>query len=260
MMRSISIPVPEQLFKAAGGSLGPLRAEFRRRLAVWLSAEGRLSAEDAAAMAGVPVEELSPGGDAAARQVFERSVPLPSSLPHQADKDWPHAPLHRLSEYGTYIVTSGTYQKALLFDSPEKLTLLEKQLLTLAKQYGWQLDAWAVFANHYHFVANATEQARSIKLLVKELHGDAARDLNQMDSASNRKVWHNYWETKITFEKSYLARLNYVHQNPIKHGLVPVANQYPWCSAAWFERTARPSMVKTIYRFKIDRLNVPDDF
>jgi putative transposase len=46
----------------------------------------------------------------------------------------------------------------------------------------------------------------------------------------------------------------------VKHGLVPVANQYPWCSAAWFERTASASMVNSIYRFKIDRVQVKDDF
>ena len=44
------------------------------------------------------------------------------------------------------------------------------------------------------------------------------------------------------------------------NGLVPVANQYPWCSAAWFERTASPAAVKTIYRFKTDRLNIENDF
>jgi putative transposase len=41
---------------------------------------------------------------------------------------------------------------------------------------------------------------------------------------------------------------------------VPVANQYPWCSAAWFERTASPAMVKSIYRFKIDQVTVYDEF
>ena len=51
-------------------------------------------------------------------------------------------------------------------------------------------------------------------------------------------MWHNFWDTKLTFEKSYLARLNYVHQNAVKHVLVPAANQYRWCSAAWFEQTA----------------------
>jgi putative transposase len=36
---------------------------------------------------------------------------------------------------------------------------------------------------------------------------------------------YEFWDTRLTFEKSWFARLNYVHQNPVKHGLVPVANQ-----------------------------------
>ena len=73
-------------------------------------------------------------------------------------------------------------------------------------------------------------------------------------------MWFNFWDTKLTYERSYLARLNYVHQNPVKHGLVAIANQYRWCSAAWFERTVSPAMVKTIYGFKTDKLNIHDDF
>ena len=76
----------------------------------------------------------------------------------------------------------------------------------------------------------------------------------------NAKVWYNFWDTRLTFERSYLARLNYVHQNAVKHGLVPVANLYPWCSAAWFERTASPAQVKRIYRFKVEGVHVLDEF
>ena len=65
---------------------------------------------------------------------------------------------------------------------------------------------------------------------------------------------------RMTYEKSYLARLNYVHQNAVKHGLVRIANQYPWCSAGWFENAATRAQVKTIYGFKTDRLRVNDDF
>ena len=46
----------------------------------------------------------------------------------------------------------------------------------------------------------------------------------------------------------------------MRHGLVPVASQYPWCSAAWFERVATNAQVKTIYAFGDERINVPDDF
>jgi len=46
----------------------------------------------------------------------------------------------------------------------------------------------------------------------------------------------------------------------VKHGLVLVANRYPWCSARWFERTASAAMVKSVYRFKVDRLELKDEF
>src|SRR5258708_5157253 len=83
---------------------------------------------------------------------------------------------------------------------------------------------------------------------------------HQLSHAPGGKVWYNFRETRLTYQQSYLARLNYVHLNPVKHRLVPVANQYPWCSARWFERTASPAMTKSIYRFKTDRLQIPDDF
>jgi putative transposase len=92
------------------------------------------------------------------------------------------------------------------------------------------------------------------------LHEKTAKWINKLDECKGRQVWHNFWETRLTYEKSYFARLNYVHQNPVKHGLVPVANQYPWCSAGWFERTVRPAQVKTIYAFKLDKVRVYDEY
>ena len=66
--------------------------------------------------------------------------------------DWPHAPEHRLGGSGVFMVTAGTYQKARLFNTPEKLDTLCGGLRKYADQYGWQLQAWAVLANHYHYV------------------------------------------------------------------------------------------------------------
>jgi len=140
------------------------------------------------------------------------------------------------------------------------LDLLERELLAKAKAYQWQLEAWAVFSNHYHFVGHAIEDASTLKPFLSHLHSDTAREVNRRDGSEGRQVWYNFWDTELTFEKSYLARLSYVHHNAVKHGLVPMADQYRWCSAAWFERTATAAQVKTVYSFKIDRIRVVDDF
>jgi putative transposase len=175
-------------------------------------------------------------------------------------KDWPHAPVHRLSENGIYFITAATLYKKHLFDTAQKLDFLERRLLTQAKTHKWQLEAWAVFPNHYHFVARGAPNSTPMGDLLRELHSLSAIELNERTNAPGRQVWHNFRDTRLTYQHAYLARLNYVHQNAVKHGLVPVANQYRWCSAAWFERVASPAQVKTIYSLKIDAVKVPDDF
>jgi len=176
---------------------------------------------------------------------------------------WPHAPTHQLATNGTYFVTASTYLKAHHFRSADRLRVLHRGLLTVAGDYGWQLEAWAVFSNHYHFIAHSPADqptAESLGLMLKTLHVKTSGWVNKLDRTPARQVWFNFRETRLTYPRSYLARLNYTHQNPVKHGLVPVANQYPWCSAGWFERTASPAQIKTIYRFNTDKLRVPDDF
>jgi putative transposase len=175
-------------------------------------------------------------------------------------KAWPHAPVHRLTPSGVYLVTAATLHKEHLFKSPEKLGLLEDRLLGFAKKYSWQLEAWAVFSNHYHFVARGQDGALDLKQLLSHLHADTARELNRLDRCEGRQVWYNFWDTKLTYERSYLVRLSYVHQNPVKHGLVEVANRYAWCSSAWFERTASPAVIQTVYGFKIDKVKIDDDY
>ncbi|HEY3854492.1 MAG TPA: transposase [Verrucomicrobiae bacterium] len=175
-------------------------------------------------------------------------------------KDWPHAPVHRLSEHGVYFITAGTLRKQHVFDNAPKRDLLERMLLSLSNAYGWQLEAWAVFSNHYHFVARGSPDSAPMRQLLTKLHSRSAIEANRADATEGRTVWHNFWDTRLTYQYSYLTRLNYVHQNPVKHGLVAVANQYPWCSAAWFERTASPAQIKTIYNLKIDNIKLDDDF
>ena len=72
--------------------------------------------------------------------------------------------------------------------------------------------------------------------------------------------WYQYWDRHLTFESSYFARLNYVNQNPVKHGLVGIASNYPFCSAGWFELRAEKSFRKRLATYGYSRVKEPDDF
>ena len=172
--------------------------------------------------------------------------------------DWPHSPIHRLGECGAFMVTAATYQKRPFLNTPARLTLVQDTLFELALRFGWLLQAWAILANHYHFIAQSPHDGQTLRALIKTLHGRTSHHLNKDDATRGRRVWYQYWDTVLTYERSYYARLNYVHQNPVKHGLVRQAEQYPWCSAAWFARTATPAFYRRITAMPIDRVNVLD--
>lgn len=176
---------------------------------------------------------------------------------------WPHAPTHKLAHQGTYFVTARTYRAEHHFRGAERLSVLHRGLLQLAREFEWELEAWAVFSNHYHFVGHSPfskPDASSLVAMLSRLHEKTAKWANQLDRAPERKVWFNYRETRLTFQKSYFARLNYTHKNAMKHGLVSAAHLYPWCSASWFESTASAAQVKSVYRFRTDHLELDDQF
>jgi len=161
---------------------------------------------------------------------------------------------------GNYILTAGTCGKQPFFNTPEKRDLLERWLLDTLDEFGWQVQAWAVFDNHYHFVGLSPETGLGLTELTQRVHRGSARDLNKLDGVPGRSVWYRSWDTRITHERSYLARLAYVHSNPVKHGLVDDPRAYPWCSAEWFWTQAHGPFRDSVLSFQTDRVNVFDPF
>jgi len=173
---------------------------------------------------------------------------------------WHHGPRHLFLSAYPYMVTAGTVDKRHFFRGDDRLLYLEESLKTVTLQFGWTLDVWSVFPNHYHFIAWPPADSKTLKLMIQELHRRTSIEVNRLDHAQGRQVWFQYWDTCITFEKSYYARLNYVNNNAVHHGLVKIASQYPYCSAARFEREAEPRFRRKVQTFRYDKLKIEDDY
>jgi putative transposase len=173
---------------------------------------------------------------------------------------WHHRPVHVFEPNTMYLITAGTLHKRHFFHHSTRLQLLQSALFEVIDAYGWKLQAWAVFSNHYHFIAQSPVDARVLRPMIQRLHSQTARQVNRLDGTRGRKVWFQYWDTCLTYEKSYYARLNYVHNNPVKHQLVSAAWRYPFCSAAWFKDNAEPSYRRKVESFRYDQVKIKDDF
>jgi putative transposase len=172
---------------------------------------------------------------------------------------WPHAPAHFFDKAGTFIVTAATYHHAHLFNTTSKLTFLQQSLFASAEEFGVALQAWAIFLNHYHFVAQISAPQR-LSEMMRKLHSTTAREINARDGQRGRAVWFQFRETRITYERSYFSRLHYVHRNAVRHGIVREATLYPWCSAGWFQREAPRAFQSSVYSTRCEGIRIVDEF
>jgi putative transposase len=126
----------------------------------------------------------------------------------------------------------------------------------MALRYSWTIEAWCVLSDHYHFIARSPPNASVLSQFIRTNHSTTARYVNKIDKKPGRKVWWNYWDTCITYEKSYFARLRYIHLNALKHGFVENPEEYLHSSYSWFIDKSTAVMKNLVLTAPIDQLDV----
>ena len=151
-------------------------------------------------------------------------------------KKYQHNPPHLFRPGAKYIITGATYEKRHWLKSDEAKERLLKSIYIGFNQYRWMLEDWVILDNHYHLMGDAPEDAKTLSLLINDIHKFIALWIkkNVTEAENAEIIMYNYWDTCITFEKSYFARLNYIWYNPVKHGYVEDAKD--WRFGSYFKR------------------------
>ena len=111
----------------------------------------------------------------------------------------------------------------------------------------------AISPNHYHFVTQF-ENPSVLRGLVRRLYSATAQEVNRLDLAQGRKVWFQYWDSQITFQGSYFARLRYVHENAVHHGIVRRASNYPCVFSGMVRKKSYAGISKDSVRISVRQI------
>ena len=69
-------------------------------------------------------------------------------------------------------------------------------------------------------------------IIIFVLHGRASFNWNGEENSRGRNVWCNSIDRWIRNERHFWTALNYIHHNPVKHGLVNKLQDWPFSSAS----------------------------
>jgi len=145
-----------------------------------------------------------------------------------------HSQPHIDSGNGDYLLTAACYEHvAHLGYSAKRMGEFETELLTILDELSTKVYAWVILPNHYHAVVRTPKVKVILKRLGK-LHGRTSFEWNGEENGRGRQVWCNCVETVIKSDRHLMASINYVHNNPVRHGYADKWRDWPFSSAQDF--------------------------
>lgn len=141
---------------------------------------------------------------------------------------------------GSFFFTLVTEKRRPIFASSEAVDVLRQAFRTVKSNRPFELDAIVVLPDHLHCLwslplgdADFATRWRLIKTWFTK-HCDPA--LRQEGNRSRvvkgqRAIWqHRYWEHAIRDQTDFSRHVDYIHFNPVKHGHVLSAIDWPYSS------------------------------
>ena len=152
---------------------------------------------------------------------------------------------HRsLVEGGTFFFTVVTYQRKPILTIEQPREILRQAWLDVTARFPFETVAVCLLPDHLHCIWRLPEGDANYAMRWKELKsGFTRRYLREIGpggerNASRQKrqeaaIWQRrFWEHTIEGEDDLEVDLDYIHYNPIKHGLVERAMDWPYSSFA----------------------------
>ena len=131
----------------------------------------------------------------------------------------------RAPRLGTFFTTTATCNRRRLFQIPANAELFLDTLQHYRREGNYKLHAFVMMPDHVHLIV--TPQGITIERVMGLIKGGFSHRL-----ASNFPVWQRgYTDHRIRDAEDMETRRRYLHQNPVRAGLVVAAEEYRYSSA-----------------------------
>ena len=145
-------------------------------------------------------------------------------------------------EGGTYFFTVVTYNRRPILTTDDARPLLHSAWMDVRTRFPFSTLAVCLLPDHLHCLWSLPEGDANYPVRWKEIKRLFTKSyLSQIGPGEPRNasrlkrneaaVWQRrFWEHTIRDQEDLLRHTDYIHYNPVKHGLVKRAADWPWSS------------------------------
>jgi putative transposase len=148
----------------------------------------------------------------------------------------------------TYFFTVVTYERRKILTQDIGRQLLSKAFSEVKTQYPFALEAWVLLPDHLHAIwtlpAGDMDYSKRWGLIKAKFskegkaffHEDQAVNSSRIRRRETHIWQRRFWEHAIRDDADYGRHVDYIHYNPVKHGMVDRVGDWPHSSFHRFVR------------------------
>jgi len=143
-----------------------------------------------------------------------------------------------------YFVTTNTHARRPFFREGALATIVLENLEFYQKRLDFRLNAFVVMPDHLHLLLVPGET--SLSDIMRSLKSFSAKQIIEAVGGQG-PIWQSrFHDRAIRCEDQFSTAIEYIHQNPVRAGLSPNAEEYRYSSAsayAGLEQNGAPALV-----------------
>jgi len=150
-----------------------------------------------------------------------------------------------------YFLTTNIENNIAVFDDPKNCKILLVTLEYFKIVLDYRLYGFCIMPDHLHLVIHPVG-VYNFSYIMKMIKGSFTRKLNKANGKTG-KIWQKgFYDEYIRDEIHLLRVLEYMHNNPLKAGLVHEPEEYPYSSYShYFQNAYQPNRI-----IEIDKLTL----
>ncbi len=143
---------------------------------------------------------------------------------------------------GTFFFTIVTYHRKSILTSQKAREILHSAMEDVNRRYPFSMDAICLLPDHIHCIWTLPEGDTNYSIRWGEIKKQFTKSYHQLfgnegNNTASRlargeaTIWQRrFWEHTIRDEDDLNQHLDYIHYNPVKHGLVETMDDWQWSS------------------------------
>ena len=123
-----------------------------------------------------------------------------------------------------YFVTTVTHERQPIL--ADNIDLLWRALHKANEKLPFEIVAWAVLPDHMHLIIDPKEN--NLSNLMVRIKLSFAKSYRDGIGIPKKRIWqYRFWDHVIRNQDDLNRHIDYIHYNPVKHGLVSCPSDYP---------------------------------